>query len=109
MRPSAAVRSAGEAVGFGARPVRLTKWQPYVNESGSMRGFLDVELPSGLIVRGLRLMVSAKGNRFIAMPAIKTSDGGWSDIVDFRDRATRDKFAEPILALLRREHPEEFE
>lgn len=107
MRPSAAVRSAGEAVGFGGRPpVRLLRWTSFENDAGTMKGFVDIQLPSGMILRGLRLMVSSKGNRFVAMPAIKNSDGGWSDVVDFKDRDTRDRFCRPILDLLKREHPE---
>jgi DNA-binding cell septation regulator SpoVG len=34
-----------------------------------MVGFLSVELPSGLIIRNLRLMVGPQGSRWLAMPA----------------------------------------
>ena len=114
MRPAGnTVRRAGETIGFGARPLPLLVWQAYRNPAGTLLEFLSVELPSGLVVRNLRLMVGPKGRRFIAMPAIKQTDSAgqnqWSDILDFRDRAARDRFQEPILALLRRVHPEEFE
>jgi DNA-binding cell septation regulator SpoVG len=109
-RPRNAVeRQAAETVGFGARPLRLLKWQAYRNPAGTMLGFLDVELSSSLVVKNLRLVCGPKGRRFIAMPALKQTDGTWSDILDFRDRGTRDRFASPILELLRRLHPEQFE
>ena len=114
MRPSAAVRSAGQAAGFGGHPLKLLKWSPYRNPAGTMIAFFSIELPSGMVLRDLRLMLSAKGNRsFVAMPAIRSEgDDGqvkWTDVVDFRSREVRDRFQAPILGLLRREHPEAFE
>jgi DNA-binding cell septation regulator SpoVG len=121
MRPArGAVRRAGEAAGFGGHPLRLLKWQTYQNPAGTMRGFFSVELPSGMIVREMRLMRSAQGRHWLAMPAQQQleRDGQprlpngkpvWNELVDFRDRQARDRFQEPILALLRREHPEAFE
>lgn len=105
-----------QLAGFGRLPsapgrLQLLKWAPYVNSAKTMLGFLAVELPSGMILRDLRLMVGPKGARFLAMPSVKSERNGqpsWSDIVDFRDRATRDRFQDPILGLLRREHPEAF-
>ena len=92
--------------------LRLVKWAPHVNDARTMRGFLSVQLPSGLIVRDLRLMVGPKGARFLAMPAVKIERNGqpsWADILDFADRQTRDRFQQPILDLLRLQHPEAFE
>lgn len=93
-------------------PLRLLKWAPRVNDARTMRGFLSVQMPSGLIVRDLRLMVGANGQHFLAMPAVKIVRNGqtsWSDILDFADRTTRDKFQGPILDALRQQHPEAFE
>jgi hypothetical protein len=114
----------GTAVGFGGavpvRPIKLLKWQPYHNPARTMAGFLSVELASGMIVRDLRLMIGPQGRRWLAMPAQQqlVRDGQprlvngrsvWNDLVDFRERATRDRFQAPILELLRRLHPEAFE
>lgn len=105
-------RTAISTPGSAFARLRLLKWAPHVNDARTMRGWLSVQLPSGLIVRDLRLMVGPKGQRFIAMPAIKTERNGqasWSDILDFPDRSTRDRFQEPILDLLRQQHPEAFD
>jgi DNA-binding cell septation regulator SpoVG len=105
-----------QLAGFGGLPpgsrLRLLKWSPHVNAARTMLGFCSVQLPSGLIVRDLRLMVGPKGARFLAMPSVKTERNGqasWSDILDFADRRTRDRFQDPILDLLRQLHPEAFE
>lgn len=109
---------AAQLAGFGGLPpergprLRLLKWSAHVNAARTMLGFLSVQLPSGLIVRDLRLMIGPKGARFLAMPAIKTERDGkasWSDILDFDNRRTRDRFQSPILDLLRQLHPEAFE
>jgi DNA-binding cell septation regulator SpoVG len=110
-RPSEAELRRGEAATWGspATTVKLRRWFPYRNPAGTQLAFLSVELPSGMIVNDIRLMVGAKGRRWLAMPSQKRTDGtGWSDFVEFRDKATRDRFQEPILAVAQREHPEAF-
>lgn len=106
-----------EAATWGGKPVRqakLRKWTAYRNPAGTMLGFLSVELASGIIVNDLKLMVGPKGSRWIAMPAKQRDRGDatgkavWDDYLEFRDKATREKFQDQILAVLRREHPEAF-
>ena len=89
---------------------RLKGWVPYRNAAGTMLAFLSVEMPSGLIINGIRLMVGARGVRWLAMPSQKRADGtGWDDFVEFRDKPTRRRFQDPILDVARVEHPEAFE
>jgi hypothetical protein len=83
-----------------------------------MLGFLDVQLPSGMIINGCKLMGGANGKHWIALPAqpqtgrdgsAKLDVGGkpiWAQIVDFADRAAADRFRELVLGALRRQHPE---
>src|SRR6516165_3898193 len=87
-----------------APSARIRRWQPFRNPAGSMRGFVSVELPSGLIVNDVKLMIGPGGKYWIATPAIKrTTEGGepkfdargkpvWSPIVEFASREARDKF-----------------
>ena len=86
-----------------------------------MAGFVSIELPSGLIINNAKLMTGPAGKHWIAMPAVKQLDRDgnprldanskavWSAIIEFRDRATRDEFQEPVLGALRRHHPEAFD
>jgi DNA-binding cell septation regulator SpoVG len=102
--------------------VFVTRWAPVRNPSGATRAYFSVELPSGLVVNDLRLMAGKKGGgHWIGMPARpmldrdgnpKRDENGkaiWNDTIEFRDRETRDRFAELILEALRAAHPEALE
>jgi hypothetical protein len=90
------------------------------NASRTVVGVFDAALPSGMVLRGCRLMCGPAGQRWIAMPSYRQHDRDgkprvddrgkqiWVITVDFVDRATRDRCTEQILAALRREHPEHF-
>jgi DNA-binding cell septation regulator SpoVG len=86
-----------------------------------VRGYIDAQLPSGLVVNGMKLMIGPKGKPWVAMPAVKQVDQDgqpqldangkprWNQIIEFRDQATGDKFRDAILDALRRQHPEAFD
>jgi DNA-binding cell septation regulator SpoVG len=100
------------------RQPRLKDCIPH--RSGSMLAFLSVELASGMIVNGLRLMTGTHGP-WIAMPSQKLLDrdgkprldGGdksiYSPILEFRDHATADRFAAMVIEVVRRQRPEALE
>jgi hypothetical protein len=81
-------------------------------------GFFSVEHPSGLIGHQCKLMVGSKGTRWIATPAVRETDNQgnikldvngkavWQPIVEFRDKPTRQRWQDQILAALRMTHPE---
>jgi len=94
---------------------KLKKWTP--RRSGALLGYADVHLPSGLVINGLRIMTGRNG-LWVAMPAQKQLDRDgqprldgngkpvYSQIVEFKDKATADRFAELVLGLIRRENPD---
>jgi DNA-binding cell septation regulator SpoVG len=98
--------------------MRVIKWTP--RSSGSLIAFFSLELASGLVLHELRLMAK-QGGFWIAMPAQKQTNRDGTDRLDnngkpiyrqwieFRDRATSDKFRDAVLELLRLEHPEAFQ
>jgi hypothetical protein len=112
------------AIGFGGKPrapeIRIT-CRPFRNPAKTMLAFLTIELPSGLVLNDCKLMNGPKGRRWIALPAAKQLDPDgkpriddrgkpiWNQFVEFRDRATRERFEERVLSRLRRQHPELFE
>jgi DNA-binding cell septation regulator SpoVG len=131
-RPSESELCRGEAATWGARldtqpnrtnrratarQARLRKWTPYA--SGALLGFLSVEVASGLILNDLRLMTGKNGH-WIATPAVKLVDRDgnprvdaagkpiFNQIVEFRDRATTEKFNGLVIELLRAAHPDAF-
>jgi hypothetical protein len=85
-----------------------------------MLAFLSVELASGMIVNGLRLM-TGKNGFCVAMPSQKQLDRDgkprldangkpiFNQIIEFRDRATSDRFAAMVLELIRAAHPGAFD
>ena len=93
---------------------RILSWRPWRNEAGTVLGFISAEMPSGMIINGLKLMVGPKGTPWVATPATKreAADGGkpaWDPIIEFIDRPTRDRFGAAILAALRAQHPDAFD
>ena len=97
----------------GAKILRFTPHQ-----AGSMLAFLNVELPSGMIVNDLKLMIGPTGKPWLAMPSQKQVDRDgsprldangkqvWSQFVEFASRSAADRFRHLVLDALRLEHPE---
>jgi hypothetical protein len=71
-------------------------------EKNSLRGFFDVEPPSGMILSGCTLHES-HGKFWVALPArpYAKADGSqsWVKIVDFRDKAPGYRFQQMIVPL----------
>ncbi len=90
---SAAARPQAAAVVLTARRI----------EKNSLRGFFDLRLPSGLVLRGCSLHLS-HGRWWIGMPAqsYTKNDGAqaWSAVVDFANWQSRKRFQEIALAAL---------
>jgi DNA-binding cell septation regulator SpoVG len=123
--PSQATLRRAEQATWGRRSApshgKVLKWPPHRNPAGTMLGFISAELPSGMIIHGMKLMVGPKGARWIAMPSEKRLDQErrpvigedgkpvYNHFVDFRDKRAREKFRDPILDAIRAEHPEVFE
>jgi DNA-binding cell septation regulator SpoVG len=99
---------------------RIVRWQSFVNPAGTLRGFLSVAMPSGLVIHGVKLMISSGGTPWLAMPSVKRLDRAgnpvldergkaiWDLIIEFADSAARHRFQEAVLDALRRSHPEAF-
>jgi DNA-binding cell septation regulator SpoVG len=119
----------GEAATWGARhdtplvkpktaDVKILRWTSYRNAAGTMLGFVSAKLLSGMIIHELKLMIGPSGKLWIAWPSIKQTnkdgtpklgpDGKqlWSPIIEFVDKATRDRCGELILEALRHQHPD---
>jgi hypothetical protein len=73
---------------------------------GALRGFFDVELPSGLKFNGCTLIEKADGKRFVGLPSKEfvKADGtkSYTPIVEIPDREARQKFQDAVLPLAER-------
>jgi hypothetical protein len=116
-RPETSPRSPA-VIAPRPRQPKLRKWTPH--RSGSLLGFVTVELASGIVLGDLRIM-TGKSGLWIAMPAIKQIDRNgnprldasgrslFNQIIEFRDRKTSDRFNRTVLDLMRAAHPEALE
>jgi hypothetical protein len=79
-------------------PLCIKNFKPF--EKNTLRGFFDVELPSGMILCGCTLH-EREGRRWIGLPAkpYTKEDGSqsWVKIVDFVDRDKAKQFQESVL------------
>ena len=101
-----------------ARSAKILRWQPFRNSAGTVLGFFDVELPSGMVINGCKLMIGPQGRHWIATPAVKAVDKddnpivnrdakpAWNSFVDFASKEARNRFQAQVLDALRRQHPE---
>jgi DNA-binding cell septation regulator SpoVG len=68
----------------------------------SLVGVFDVQLPSGMIIRGVMLLES-NGRRWVNMPseAYQKADGtkAWKSVIEFAAREVRDRFQRQVLPL----------
>jgi hypothetical protein len=71
-------------------------------EKNILRGFFDLELPSGMILTGCGLHENPAGHYWIGLPAKPFTKGdgsqSWAKIVDFKNVAVPDRFQAAIAA-----------
>jgi hypothetical protein len=93
--------------------MRLLKWRPLVKNS--LRGFADVELPIGLVIREIPLLTS-HGKCWASLPAKPVLDAvgrqaeqdgkkKYAAILEWRSRELSDRFSEKLVAIVRAQHP----
>jgi hypothetical protein len=73
---------------------------PKPMRKGTLLGFFDLEMPSGLIVRGAMLF-EKNGKRWVGFPSKEwvKADGtkGYMPLLEFADRSIADKFQAQVL------------
>lgn len=81
--------------------VQITNFRKF--EKGSLRGFFDVELPSGIVLRECSLH-EKDGKRWINPPSRKIEKQGsqatWKRMVDFASSKTASQFRDAVLDAL---------
>jgi hypothetical protein len=77
----------------------MIDWKP--QEKNTLRGFLSLQTPDGLIIREVCLH-EKNGKRWVSMPArsYKREDGviGWQPMVEFANDASRARFQTAALS-----------
>ena len=84
------------------RTVQIIEWKPF--ERNTLRGFLTIALPSGMVLHDCTLHVK-NGSKWIGLPSQKFEgkDGktGYKPIVEFVDRATAEHFRDVVIQALK--------
>ena len=87
---------------LGETTMRIVTFRQY--EKNTLKGFLEVELPSGMLIRDISWH-QRDDKEWISLPSRKfeKQDGsdGWSNLVDFVDSDTYWKFAKAVIDALR--------
>jgi len=113
----------GEAATWGtpsapSRPIaRLLNWKPLVKNS--LRGFADVALPIGLVIRDIPILTS-HGKCWASLPSkpVLDRDGKhvetngkkqYAAILEWRSRELADAFSARVVELVRQAHPDAFD
>jgi hypothetical protein len=96
---------------------RILDWRPVVK--GSLRGFANVQFPSGTILLDVRLMHTR--DWWVAPPSrpmigrdgtvLRDANGNilYSEIIEFASKEIRNRWSAAIVDALRAAHPEVFE
>ena len=98
--------------------VRILDWTP--RQSGALRGFVDAEFPSGLVLH--ECCVFEQNGRWWASPPAKPQVGRdgmvlkevngktkFAPVVTFADKSRRDLWSSSVIAALRAARPDMFE
>jgi DNA-binding cell septation regulator SpoVG len=85
----------------GHREITIAGWKPLTKNT--LRGFLSVNLPSGMVIHNVTVHEKDKA-RWVGLPAREwTNDQGekqYTRLVEFRDRATANRFRDAVLDAL---------
>src|SRR5215470_2076349 len=82
----------------GHRTITISDWKPLTNRS--LKGFLTVTLPSGLIIHNCQLLEAA-GKRWIGLPSrrFRLADGSikYQPLVEFTTKRAFRSFGQSVL------------
>jgi hypothetical protein len=99
---TARVPKSAVALG-GRRNIVIANWEPRIKNT--LRGFFSVTLPSGMILHHVMLHESAE-TRWVGLPSREwinaAGEKQHAKLIDFRDRATADRFKGAVLEALDR-------
>lgn len=96
--------------------LRLVEWKPVAK--GALRGFVSVELPIGLTIREMPVLVGAKGP-WVSLPGkaqidsegrvrrdpAKSNKIAYVAVLAWRDKGISDRFSKAVIDLLLATHP----
>lgn len=117
-RDSAAAQISRAQVAKPSPPMICLRWSPHrrVSPGSTLRGFMDLATPSGLVFRQLSVCRS-DGRSWVVFPSRLKLNGDneplgigdqvqWERLVEFRNDKARTRFNLEAIAALRRDFPQ---
>jgi hypothetical protein len=93
--------STSEGLTQNSRPLQVSNFKPFVKNT--LRGFFDLELPFGMILRDC-MLCEKDDKRWIGWPAkpFDKKDGtkSWANIVDFVDNKSKYLLQDEVFPLV---------
>lgn len=95
----------------------IKRWQSYRNAAGRRLGYIDAQLPSGMITIGNKLMRGPNGTLWIPPPSVQLrhKDGSprlepngkplWYEVIQFDGEVARKKYQDLLIEALRLDFP----
>lgn len=78
--------------------MKITEVRVNLQDEEVLKAFVSITLDNEFVIRGLKVIQSADGHRFVAMPARRKKDGTFQDIAHPINRETRDYIEKVIFA-----------
>ena len=78
--------------------MEITEVRVNLQDEEVLKAFVSITLDNEFVVRGLKVIESADGRRFVAMPARRKRDGTFQDIAHPINREAREYLEEKVFA-----------
>jgi stage V sporulation protein G len=78
--------------------MEITEVRVNLQNEEVLKAFVSITLDDEFVIRGLKVIESADGHRFVAMPARRKRDGTFQDIAHPINREVREYLEERVFA-----------
>jgi stage V sporulation protein G len=78
--------------------MEITEVRVNLQNEEVLKAFVSITLDNEFVIRGLKVIESADGHRFVAMPARRKRDGTFQDIAHPINREVREYLEEVVFA-----------
>ena len=83
--------------------MEITEVRVNLQDEDVLKAFVSITLDNEFVIRGLKIIESSDGHRFVAMPARRKKDGTFQDIAHPINRETREHLEKVVFAVYEEE------
>jgi stage V sporulation protein G len=78
--------------------MEITEIRVSLQDEEVLKAFVSITLDNEFVIRGLKVIESSEGHRFVAMPARRKRDGTFQDIAHPINRESREYLERAVFA-----------